>query len=111
MTVATAAKEKKAAKGHTVTLYKADGTYLDIELKGKFPPGEISRLVGGMPELLHLDDDRPNAYLRGGLVRNGWVLVVNENGRNTLLRINQNASELWGSELVGDVLLCRRSDF
>jgi len=43
------------------------------------------------------------------LVRDGWCLVVNENGRNENLPMNEKASELWGSRVAGNVLLCRIS--
>lgn len=113
------------------TLYKADGTEQVVAPKvekQKFTLHELTALVGGPVELLSLDSkagrfmgrghcgfppDLPNgltsAYMSGGLVRDGWCLVVNENGQNEGLAVNQRASENWGSELVGDVLLCRIS--
>jgi hypothetical protein len=50
-----------------------------------------------------------SAGMSGGLVREGWCLVVNSNGLNETLLTNEEASHLWGSWVVGDVLLCRVS--
>jgi hypothetical protein len=92
----------------------------------KFVSGELRKFAGGSIELIDLgpkavafmgegyhgfrdEHGLTSAYGRGGLVRNGWVLVVNENGINLGLPTNENASALWGARLAGDVLLCRRS--
>lgn len=82
---------------------------LPLSSKTKFSLAELRRFVGGTIQLASLDSQVPYAYMRGGLVRDKWVLVVNDNGLNERLPINQTASELWGGMIVGDVLLCRRS--
>lgn len=111
-------------------LLKSDGTEEIVTPRSgkKFTPAEVRGLVGGSFELASLSPKRRrevdknwcgfrsmvdadgfvDAYASGGLVREGWVLVVNDDGRNLRLPVNQQASELWGAaEIVGDVLLCR----
>ena len=112
-------------KSQNAQLYKTDGTVEVVIPKGKkFRIEELWEMVHGGIEILDLGwkaqrymraEDRMgptgwvSASLSGGLVRNGWVLVVNENGLNEELPVNEGASQLWGGQLVGDVLLCKRS--
>lgn len=111
-------------------LYKASGEELAVSpqvKKNKFTLDEMQRMVGGSIEFLNLGSGHQrfvatgghcgpmdecgfcSASMSGGLVRDGWVLIVNEEGRLRNLPVNKAASELWGNELVGDVLLCRSS--
>jgi hypothetical protein len=48
------------------------------------------------------------AKAEGLFVREGWVFVVDENGLNKNLAINERVSKMWGGLVVGDVILCRR---
>lgn len=110
--------------------YRADGTQHVVMpeiMKSKFVASELSRLVGGSITLMYLgskhrrfvgtgghhgfvdEDGCCSAWMSGGLVRDGWCLVVNGNGLNENLPTNEEASRMWGSRVVGDVLLCRVS--
>src|SRR5947208_4767541 len=110
--------------------YKAHGSEQVVEpqrKKTKFTAEELRKFVGGYWEILPLGSKHKrfvgtgghcgpvdehgycSAWVSVGLVRDGWCLVVNENGLNEKLPTNEKASELWGSRIVGNVLLCRLS--
>jgi hypothetical protein len=110
--------------------YRADGTQQVVTpqvKKSKFVLSELRKFVGGSIDLMYLgskhrrfvgtgghhgfvdEDGCCSACASGGLVRDGWCLVVNGNGLNENLPTNEEASRMWGSRVVGDVLLCRVS--
>ena len=95
----------------TGELYKADGTMEVVTpADGKrFTADEQRRFIGGGRETLDLKWKAESRRRPGGLVRDGWILVVNEDARNYDLPINQKASELWGDAILGNALLCKRS--
>lgn len=110
-------------------LYKTDGTeevVVPSVMKTQFVTEELRCMIGGSIQLLDLGakafaymgerycgfrdkNGLTSADMRGGLVRDRWVLVVNDNGLNEKLPTNEEASTQWGARLVGNVLLCRRS--
>ena len=57
-----------------------------------FSLGEMQKIVGGWIEVVTL--------------RNGQLMVVNEEGKMIGLPYNQAASILCGQPVVGDVLVC-----
>ena len=112
------------------TWCRADGTQRVATpqvKKSKFVLAELRGYVGGSIALMYLgskhrrfvgtggfmgfvdEDGCCSAWMSGGLVRDGWCLVVNGNGLSENLPTNEEASRMWGSRVVGDVLLCRVS--
>jgi hypothetical protein len=106
-------------------LFRANGTELVVKPANgkKFELAELKRLVSGTATIMHLganprmcittvDEEgeaqftKVNPWL-GHMVRKGWVLVVNENGLNESLPVNDEAVAMWGGLVVGDVVLCR----
>jgi len=80
-------------------ILRTDGTKLAAEPKNgvQFTLGEAQAIVGGYVEALRTVD--------------GFVLILNEEGLLLGLAHNQTASQLVGGYIVGDVLLCRDSEF
>jgi hypothetical protein len=116
----------KAKAQVTGELYLADGTTEIVRpADGKrFTAQEQWKFVGGGRETLDMGWQAQrymhphnrvgpagfvSAALSGGLVRDGYIMVVNENGLNERLPINEKASALWGGAIVGNVLFCKRS--
>ena len=110
--------------------FKADGTQQVVTpqvKKSKFVLSELRKFVGGSIDLMYLgskhwrfvgtgghhgfmdEDGCCPAWMSGGLVRDGWCLVVNGNGLNEDVPTNEEGSRIWRSRIVGDVLLCRVS--
>jgi hypothetical protein len=108
-------------------LIRADGTRsVVVPADGKkFTLAELQSMVKGPLTLMHLgaalrevirsvdmegNPDVPhlNPHSIGAMVREGWVLVVTEDGLCRNLPINREAVEIQGGLVVGDVLLCRR---
>ena len=82
---------KKETKAHG-TLILSDGTTRTMEFsESHVTLSEMQACVGGYIELVHLKD--------------GVILVVNEEGRLNNLKPNIIATELAGDYIVGDVLL------
>lgn len=79
-------------------IMKADGSVIDVEPKnGKdFSLKELQCIVGGYIEIVHLKD--------------GNILVVNDEGAINGSRINIRASKIYGSYLFGDVLHCKSKE-
>lgn len=81
------------------TILRANGER--DELVGEGPRNtltleQIQRAVGGYFEVLPLDGSK--------------MLLANEDGFSMGLGVNVEASELFGQCLVGDVVLCDRSE-
>lgn len=79
------------------TIYKTDGKAIEIEPKNgnDFQLEELKSVVGGFIEIVHL--------------RDGRLMVVNEEGRLIGLRYNRMATLLYGHDIiVGDVLVCEK---
>ena len=110
-------------KGEYIVL-RADGTEQEVKPANgkKFQLAELRRLVGGTAEIMQLSDEPRmcvTAVDENGegtfttvnplphMVRTGWVLVVNENGFNENLPVNEKAVAMWGGLVVGDVVVCR----
>ena len=82
---------KKETKANG-TLILSDGTTMTMEFSEPHVTlSEMQACVGGYIELVHLKD--------------GVILVVNEEGRLNNLKPNIIATELAGDYIVGDVLL------
>jgi hypothetical protein len=104
-----------------IVWYKANGEQIIVTpqvYRNYFTLDELHQFVGGSIAIVSLGSkDNPppffgedhHGFFRGGLVRDGWILVLNDEGRIRGLPTNEAASELWGARLVGDVLLCPKS--
>ena len=118
-----ARRKEPILKGDPI-LYRADGTRGEVNPANgkKFELKELGKLVGGTAAVAHLDNRiRLCVVSRAGeletveidpnannlMIRQGWVMVMNENGLNERLPINREASRLYGGGVVGDVVLCR----
>jgi hypothetical protein len=79
-------------------LYKTDGTIEDFNpANGKeFTLDEMQKAVGGYIELVYLP--------------NNEVLVVDEEGMIKEKLFNKKISEMIMKPIVGDVVLCQRSE-
>lgn len=75
-------------------IIKSDGTERNVEPRngGDFSLSEMQRIVGGFIEIVTLKD--------------GQLMVVNEEGMLLEMPYNQKASELYGQPVVGNVLVC-----
>ena len=110
----------------TAEWYKTDGTTEVVRPANgkKFTAAEQQKFVGGRRETMDMGWKAQrfmhpygrvgpagfvSAAMSGGLVRDGWIMIVNENGLNKRLPVNEKASELWGGMVVGNALLCKRS--
>jgi hypothetical protein len=117
-------RNERILKGSYI-LFRANGTEQAVAPANgkKFELSELKRLVGGTATIMHLGANprmcitavdgegeaqftKVNPWL-GHMVRKGWVLVVNENGLNEGLPMNDEALAMWGGLVVGDVVLCR----
>lgn len=81
------------------TIIKANGTVSEITPKNgtDFSLKELRDVVKGYIEIVNLPDGR--------------IMVVNEEGKLYGLPINQQATNLYGYEIiVGDVLVCKRNE-
>ena len=85
----------------SATLYKTDGTIETIQPKNgeTFSLEELQKYVGGYIEYVHLKD--------------GKVMVVNEEGKCLELPTNENADKIFHEQypnstdwIVGDVVVC-----
>lgn len=78
------------------TIYKTDGTEENIQPKnGKdFKLKELQPVVEGYVEIVRL--------------RDGRIMVVNEEGMLMKLPYNRIASQIAGQPIVGNVLVCER---
>jgi hypothetical protein len=76
------------------TLLKQDGTRVpDVDITTL---KKMQELVGGYIELVYLN--------------NGMCLVINEEGLLIDLPLNQQATELYGYPIVGDVIYAKSSE-
>tara|TARA_B110000977_G_scaffold199666_1_gene287744 strand:+ start:4723 stop:4962 length:240 start_codon:yes stop_codon:yes gene_type:complete len=76
------------------TLIKSDGTKeLNVDISTL---SQMQKMVGGMIEFVYL--------------RDGNMLIVNEEGLLNNLPQNEQASEIYGHPLVGDVVHCGREE-
>lgn len=75
-------------------------TYLHIPVEGK----PVTFAVDGQNELAQLQE-KVGGYIEGVDCRDGSRLYVNEEGHLLSLPINQGASALAGSLIVGDAVL------
>ena len=81
-----------------VKLLQVDGIIRDVKPTDgtKLSLKELQAFVSGYIELITLPDN--------------YVMIVNEDGLNKQLPINQAVMELFGRRLVGDVLVCLRTE-
>lgn len=81
-------------------LMKADGTITTVHPKDgvSFQLDELQAFVGGYIEIIHLKS------------KEHCIMVVNEEGLIIGLPFNRDASLIYGSPLVGDVLMCNDSE-
>lgn len=79
-------------------IIKADGAVIDVKPKnGKdFSLKELQSIVGGYIEIVYLKD--------------GNILVINDEGAINGSCINLKASKIYGSYLFGDVLHCKSKE-
>lgn len=83
---------------------KSSGEKIEVEPKNgtDFKLEELKGFVGGFIEIIRL--------------RNGKLMVVNEEGKLNRLPINDNATLIWEENygctdvIVGDVLVCKESE-
>jgi hypothetical protein len=119
-----ARRKEPIFKGDPI-LYRADGTQEVVKPAAngrKFELKELKEFVHGTAAVAHLDSRvRFCVVSRAGeletveidpkannlMIRDGWVMVMNENGLNERLPLNKEASRLFGGIIVGDVVLCR----
>jgi hypothetical protein len=118
------AKRKEPILKIDFILYRSDGTQEVVKPANgkKFELGELKKFVHGAATVARLTsgvrlcvvsrageletvDIDPKA--NGLMIRHGWVMVMSENGLNERLPMNQEASNLFGGLVVGDVVLCR----
>jgi len=85
------------------TIYKTDGTVEEIQPKnGKgFKLEELQEIVGGYIETIYL--------------KNGMVMVVNEEGKINNLPLNKNATVYvhahdFADVIVGNALVCKQNE-
>jgi len=75
-------------------LIKTDGEIvLDVDISSL---EKMQNLVGGYIQIVYLEEQR--------------MLIVNEEGLLNKLPINDNASELYGHPLVGNVIDCTNKE-
>lgn len=76
---------------------KVDGSVIDIEPKNgtDFKSEELKEIIGGYAALIKLKD--------------GFVLVVNEDGLVQGLSHNKKASKIAGMSIVGDVIHTKKN--
>jgi hypothetical protein len=118
------AKRKEPILKRDSILYRADGTQEVVKPANgkKFELKELKKFVHGTAAVAHLNSRvRFCVVSRAGeletveidpkannlMIRDGWVMVMNENGLNERLPLNREASRLFGGIVVGDVVLCR----
>lgn len=83
---------------------KSSGEKIEVEPKNgtDFKLGELKGFVGGYIEII--------------LLKDGRIMVVNEEGKLNRLPINDNATLIWEEiygctdVIVGDVLVCKESE-
>jgi hypothetical protein len=83
-------------------LIKADGTFEEVApvstaKRPKFKLEELQGHIGGYVEIIYL--------------RDGRMMLVDEDGRIKKLALNRRATLLASMEIVGDVLVCFRREF
>ena len=85
-------------------IYKTDGDVCDIEPNNgtDFQLEELQKIVGGFIEIADL--------------RNGQIMIINEEGKIMSLPYNERATELYrkkvckGDFIAGDVLICKSEE-
>ena len=75
---------------------KTDGTIKEVAVDKDNSLKQMQDAVGGYIELVRLADDD--------------VMIVNKEGLNLRLPINEHASKIVGQTIVGNVLICKGKD-